>query len=314
MFCTAISNLFRYTNSAHQRYWRVLKFKFMWRPIAFLGTSVVTYIFFAANELFAVNINKAPGTFAWDDAVADVLEQMTLRVSFCFLEKLFISYIAVHYHYRGDNVKIPRIKDLQNALIALYDASVFPHPPHREPFAEEDLLIRNAKEASTTQAVSGSLANYLARLGIDGYKMTSLFGSFISAEPNAHWLRPASTYAVTERALGAADIWLSFAAEGKPGRAVDDIIEVLGPYRKSEPVAIFKTLNDNNSPDIRVEEFVGIVTEGGRTRHQVYKNMENMDHCINTFDWFCLLTLASVMISFVSKPGRCVFYYRETEG
>ncbi|KAK6217117.1 hypothetical protein QIS74_07231 [Colletotrichum tabaci] len=298
----------RYTNSAHQRYWRVLKF--MRRPIAFLGTTVVTYIFFAAcineNELLAVNINKAPDTFAWDDAVADVLEQLTLWVSFYFLEKLFISYIAVHYHYRGDNVKIARTKDLQNALIALYDASVFLHPPHREPFAEEDMLIRNARGDSHDPG-RVRVSSYLARLGIDGYKMTSLFGNFISAEPNAHWLRPASTYSVIERAWAnpasaaalARRIWLSLVAEGKPDLTVDDIIEVLGPYRKHEAVAIFKTLNENNSPDIRVEEFVGIVTEGGRTRHQVYKNMENMDHCINTFDWFCLLILASVMIFFI---------------
>ncbi|KAK1572789.1 putative serine/threonine-protein kinase [Colletotrichum navitas] len=298
----------RYLNSAHQRYWRV--FKFMRRPIAFLGTTLVTYIFFAAcineNELLAVNINKAQDTFAWDDVVADVLEQLTLWVCFYFIEKLFISYIMIHYHYRADNVKLKRTKDLQNALINLYDASVFLHPPHSGTFAEEDILIRNAKgDANGSGRVR--VSSYLARLGIDGYKMTSLFGNFISAEPNAHWLRPASTYAVIERswaspvsavALGRR-IWLSLVAQGRPGLTVDDIIEVLGPYRRDEAVRIFKALNENNSPDIRIEEFVGMVTEGGKTRHDIYRNMDSMDHCINTFDWFCLLILAGVMIFFI---------------
>ncbi|GKT67763.1 mechanosensitive ion channel [Colletotrichum tofieldiae] len=304
----------RYTNSAHQRYWRV--FKFMRRPIAFLGTTIVTYIFFAAcineNELLAVNINKAPDTFAWDDVIADILEQLTLWICFYFLEKLFISYITIHYHYRGDNAKLTRTKDLHNALVALYDASVFLHPPHRGIFAEEDMFIRNAKgDAHASGRVR--VSSYLARLGIDGYKMTSLFGNFLSAEPSAHWLRPASTYAVIERSWSnqvsaaalARRIWLSLVAKGRAGLTVDDIIEVLGPYRKDEAIKIFRTLNENNSPDIRIEEFIGIVTEGGKTRHDIYRNMNNMDHCINTFDWFCLLLLAAVMIFFI----RIVFVF-----
>ncbi|KZL71182.1 mechanosensitive ion channel [Colletotrichum tofieldiae] len=304
----------RYTNSAHQRYWRV--FKFMRRPIAFLGTTIVTYIFFAAcineNELLAVNINKAPDTFAWDDVIADILEQLTLWICFYFLEKLFISYITIHYHYRGDNAKLTRTKDLHNALVALYDASVFLHPPHRGIFAEEDMFIRNAKgDAHASGRVR--VSSYLARLGIDGYKMTSLFSNFLSAEPSAHWLRPASTYAVIERSWSnqvsaaalARRIWLSLVAKGRAGLTVDDIIEVLGPYRKDEAIKIFRTLNENNSPDIRIEEFIGIVTEGGKTRHDIYRNMNNMDHCINTFDWFCLLLLAAVMIFFI----RIVFVF-----
>ncbi|OHW93880.1 serine threonine-protein kinase [Colletotrichum incanum] len=296
------------------RYWRV--FKFMRRPIAFLGTTVVTYIFFAAcineNELLAVNINKVPDIFAWDDVIADILEQLTLWVCFYFFEKLFISYITIHYHYRGDNVKLTRTKNLHNALVTLYDVSVFLHPPHRGLFAEEDLFIRNAKgDAHASGRVR--VSSYLARLGIDGYKMTSLFGNFISAEPNAHWVRPASTYAVIERSWAnpvsaaalARRIWLPLVAKGRVGLTVDDIIEVLGPYRRDEAIKIFQTLNENNSPDIRMEEFVGIVTEGGKTRHDIYRNMNNMDHCINTFDWFCLLLLAAVMIFFI----RIVFVF-----
>ncbi|EQB54017.1 mechanosensitive ion channel [Colletotrichum gloeosporioides Cg-14] len=298
----------RYTNPSHQKYWRA--FKFMRRPIAFLGTTLVTYIFFAAcivdNNLLAVNINKPADAFWWDDVVADVFQQLILWVCFYFIEKIFITYITIHYHYRGDNVKLTRTRELQNALITLYDASVYLHPPHRTLFAREDMLIRNAKgdaHASGRTRVS----SYLARMGIDGYKMTSLFGNFISDDPNAHWLRPASTYAVIERAWAspvsaealARRIWLPLVAEGKSGLTANDIIDVLGPYRKEEAIRIFKTVNENNSPDIRIEEFIGIVTEGGKTRHNIYRNMTNMDHCINTFDWFLLLILAAVMIFFI---------------
>ncbi|KAL0932552.1 serine threonine protein kinase [Colletotrichum truncatum] len=298
----------RYTNPAQQKYWRVLKS--MRRPTAFLGTTIITYVFFAAcisnNELLAVNINKPPDAFWWDDVVADILEQMTLWIGFYFIEKLFISYVTVHYHYRADNHRIARTKDIHNALITLYDASVYLHPPHNGAFAEEDMLIRNAKgnaEASSRIRVS----SYLSRMGIDGYKLTSLFGNFISDEPNAHWLRPASSYAVIERAWAnpvsaaalARRIWLSLVAEGKSGLTAKDIIEVLGPYRRDEAIRTFKTFNENNSPDIHIEEFVGIVTEGGKTRHDIYRNMINMDHCINTFDWFLLLILAAVMTFFI---------------
>lgn len=307
----------------------------MRRPIAFLGTTLVTYIFFAAvchffncilavievhrltlillqcivdNNLLAVNINKPADAFWWDDVVADVFQQLILWVCFYFIEKIFITYITIHYHYRGDNVKLTRTRELQNALITLYDASVYLHPPYRTLFAREDMLIRNAKgdaHASGRTRVS----SYLARMGIDGYKMMSLFGNFISDDPNAHWLRPASTYAVIERSWAspvsaealARRIWLPLVAEGKSGLTANDIIDVLGPYRKEEAIRIFKTVNENNSPDIRIEEFIGIVTEGGKTRHNIYRNMTNMDHCINTFDWFLLLILAAVMIFFISE-------------
>ncbi|TDZ16019.1 Mechanosensitive ion channel protein Msy2 [Colletotrichum orbiculare MAFF 240422] len=298
----------RYTNSAQQRYWRVLKF--LRRPIAFLGTTLVTFIFFAAciseNELLAVNANKGPDDFGWDDAIAYVLQIATLWVVFYALEKVMISYVTVHYHYRGNNSKLARTKHLHNALITLYDASTYLHPPHRGMFDEEDTLIRNAKgDAYGSGRVR--VTSYLARLGIDGYKMTSLFGNFISDDPQAHWLRPASTYSTIERAWAnpvsaealARRIWLSLAAEGRPGLTADDIGEVLGPYRKDEAVAIFKTLKDDSSSDIRIEEFIGIVTDGGKTRHDIYRNMDSMDHCLNTFDWFCLLILAAVMIFFI---------------
>ncbi|OLN85999.1 putative MscS family protein C1183.11-like protein 3 [Colletotrichum chlorophyti] len=258
------------------------------------------------NELLAVNVNKDPDTLAWDDVLADVLEQAALWVAFYFVEKLMISYISVHYHYRNNQAKLTHTKEVHNALIALYDASVYLHPIHSGAFDEEDIFIRNAK-GDMHSSGRARVTSYLARLGIDGYKMTNLFGNFISDDPSAHWLRPASSYSVVERSWAdpksatalARRIWLSLAAKGSPGLTVDDLCEVLGPYRKAEAAKIFKTLNENQSHDIRLEDFIGIVTEAGKSRHDIYRNISSMDHCINTFDWFCLFIIAAVMIFFI---------------
>ncbi|KAK1656704.1 putative serine/threonine-protein kinase [Colletotrichum godetiae] len=298
----------RYINSSHQRYWRILKF--MRRPICFLGTTIVTFIFFAAcintNELLAVNVNKDPNTFAWDDVVADILEQATLWVAFYFVEKLLISYISVHYHYRANHSKLTRTKDIQNALITLFDASTYLHPVHCGTFDEEDMVIRNANGGSHKQQRT-RVSSYLARLGLDGYKLVGLFGNFISDDPNAHWMRPASTYAIIERAWGNQDsasalarrIWFSCVAQDKSSLTLNDIKEILGPHRAPEATKIFTTLTEGQSHDIRLEEFTAITLEAGKTRQDIYRNINNMDHCINTFDWFCLFIIAAVMIFFI---------------
>jgi hypothetical protein len=255
-----------------------------------------------------VNINKDPRVMGWDDTIDDILEQMTLWVCFYFVEKLMILFITIHYHYRSDNVKLMHSKDIHNAFVALYDASVYLHPVNSGYFDEEDELIRNAKgDLKATARVRAT--TYLARMGIDGYKLTSLFGNFVSDDPKNHWLRPSSSYATVERALSnphsaaalAKRIWMSFVVSGKKSLKAEDIAEVMGPFRKSEAKAIFKVLDENESGDIQLEELVGIAAESGRIRHNIYRNMHDIDHCINTFDWIALLILAMVMVFFICK-------------
>jgi len=95
---------------------------------------------------------------------------------------------------------------------------------------------------------------------------------------------------------------LSLVASGNTALTESDIAEVLGPDREKEAAEIFNTLDENDSGDIQMEEFVGIVTEAGKTRHNVYRTIADMDHCINTFDWLCLIIIAVVMIFFIGKP------------
>lgn len=229
-------------------------------------------------------------------------------MAFYLIEKVAISYIAVHYHYRRASSTLERAKNIQNALITLYEASVYLHPANGGNFTEEDDIIRNAKgemKASARVRVS----SYLARLGLDGYKFVSLFGNFISDDPNAHWLRPGSSYAIIERAWAnptaaaalAKRIWLSLVPRGKYQLTENDITEVLGLDRAAEAKTIFNTLDKNDTGEISLDDFVGMVTEAGKKKHNVFRTIADMDHCINTLDWFCLLIIAAVMVFFISK-------------
>lgn len=264
------------------------------------------------NPLLAVNRDKTEDDFGWDDVVDDVLEQMTLWTAFYTCEKIMILYITIHYHYRSDLNKITHSKEMHNALIKLYEASTYLYPVGCKEFAREDLLIRNAKgneKASSRVRVT----SYLARLGIDGYKLTSFFGNFIDNDPRSHWLRPSSSYATVERALDnpktaaalARRIWMALVADGSEAMTAADIAEVLGPFRKEEAAELFKVLDENESGDMRLEEMVWTVVESGRVRHTIYQSMADVDHCINTFDWVCLTILGLVMIAFICEYMDC---------
>lgn len=152
------------------------------------------------------------------------------------------------------------------------------------------------------------LSSYLARLGLDGYKFVSLFGNFISDDSDSHWLRPGSSYATIERAWAnptaaaalARRIWLSLVPRGKYGLSENDIIEILGPNRATEAKSLFKAIDANDSGHIPLDDFVGMVTEAGQKKHNIFKTIADMDHCINTLDWLFLLIIATVMIFFIS--------------
>ena len=219
-----------------------------------------------------------------------------------------IVYITVHYHYRSNLVRIEHSKDMHNALMTLYDVSVYLYPPAQGHFEEEDRIIRNATGAEHGEHRVRA-TSYLSRLGVDTYGMTDFFGNFMSpgASSKSHWLRPASTYAVVERALAnpksaaalAKRIWMSLVVVGKESMCQEDIAEVLGPFRRDEAEQIFKVLDENESGDIQLDEMVWTVVEAGRIRHAIFQNMHDIDHCINTFDWVALAILGTVMVFFI---------------
>jgi small-conductance mechanosensitive channel len=258
------------------------------------------------RDNLAISYDKTPEELVWIDIIDDFLQQGTLWVWFYFAEKLGILYITIHYHSRSDLGRISKSKDMHNALMALYEASTYLYPVGTPEFAEEDIIIGNATGQEHGE-YRVRATRYLSRLGIDTYAMTSFFGNFMSGDPRSHWLRPASTYAIVERATAnpksaaalGRRIWMSLVPVGKEVLTAQDIAEVLGPFRKEEATKYFTILDEGEIGDIRLDEMEWTVAEAGRTRHNIYKSMHAADHCINTFDWVMLAALAAVMIYFI---------------
>jgi hypothetical protein len=227
----------------------------------------------------------------WMDVIDDVLQQGTLWAYFYFLEKIVMLYITVHFHSRSDMGRIEKSKNMHNALIALYDASTYLYPVGTPEFHDIDTIIGNATGAEHGE-YRVRATRYLARLGIDTYGMTSFFGNFLDGDPKSHWLRPASSYAVVERAIAnpksahalARRIWMSLVPVGRDALTAQDIAEVLGPFRKEEAENYFKILDEGELGDIRLSEMEWTVAEAGRVRNNIYRSMHAADHCINTFD------------------------------
>ena len=80
---------------------------------------------------------------------------------------------------------------------------------------------------------------------------------------------------------------------------VDAIVGALGSFRRKEAVDYFKTLDENESNDVRLEEMVWTVVEAGRVRRAIYRGMADMDHCLNTLEWVTLIFIGLIMAFFI---------------
>lgn len=257
------------------------------------------------NEQLSVDLNLQPNTWTWEDTVYDILEQIIFWVVGYNLEKVGILYISIHYHYRADQTRNTHSKQMHKSLVTLYEASVYLHPVDGPAFAIEDAAIRGSRTIVAGGEPSHLTAGkFLGRLGFGKRGIARFFGSFDEA---SHWLNPHSSYGVVERALShpksasalATRIWRSIALSSNEVMTAEDVAEVLGPYRREEALECFKVLDENESKDIRHDEFVWTVIEAGRVRGAIYDSMAAIHHCINTLDWIALITLAVVMIFFI---------------
>lgn len=272
-------------------------------PLAVPNTPQLIYF---NRESLAKAYDMKPEDLVWINMIENFLQQGCLWVWFYSVEKMVILYITIHYHSRTDLGRITRSKDLQNALMGLYEASIYLYPVGSAEFSEEDVMIGNATGAEHGE-YRVRATRYLSRLGIDTYGLTSFFGNFLSSDPNSHWLRPASSYAVVERAIAnpksaealGRRIWMSLVPVGKETLTAQDIAEVMGPFRKEEAEGYFNILDEGQIGDIRLEEMEWAVAEAGRTRNNIYRAMHAADHCINTFDWVLLACLAGIMVYFI---------------
>jgi hypothetical protein len=249
---------------------------------------------------------KDPNYFYWDDIIYDVLQQTVFWMVGYLLIRILVLYISIHYHYRSDQVQNTHSKEMHQALVTLYEASIYLHPVNSRHFVLEDSVIRNSSGSGTESTSRKGASELLRKVGMDGHSIAHFFGHFKSQQ-HSHWLHPGAPYAVVERALShpksaaalAKRIWMSLVVQGKEALSAEDIAEVLGPYRRDEALDIFKIIDENESGDIRLEEMVWTVVEAGRIRHNIYRTMADINHCINTFDWIALLLLAGLMIFFI---------------
>ncbi|KAJ4305991.1 hypothetical protein N0V88_000782 [Collariella sp. IMI 366227] len=246
-------------------------FPFIFRFVARCLCLAATRLIFYNRDNLAISYDKAADQLMWIDIIEDFLQQGILWVWFYFIEKIAILYIT-------------------NALMALYDASTYLYPVKTPEFAEEDMMIGNATGSEHGQHCVRA-TRCLSRLGVDTNGLTSFFGNFLQIERAI--ANPKSAAALGRR------IWMSLVPVGKESLTAQDIAEILGPFQKEEAAEYFKTIDEGEIGDIRLEEMEWTATEAGRIRNNIYKSMHQAHHCINTFDWVMLASLAGVMIYFI---------------
>lgn len=241
----------------------------------------------------------------------DALQTIFLLWAGAYLiEKVVIVYICLHYHYRSDKNRITRSKEVQKALVALYETSLYHYPLFGRFTAEDSIIHGFDQSGNQTQG-----SKPVQKTAIFGRKIPHAFGHIIGSDSDSHFWRPDADYATVERALEhptsaaalAKRLWVSLCCQGKTALTVDDIAEAFGPHRKEEAEECFRILDENHNGDIRLNEFVPSVVEAGRIRHDIYRSMSDIDHAINTFDWVMIIAIAFAMIFYICKPCKISF-------
>jgi hypothetical protein len=286
-------------------------------PFTTFGATIACYTSFTIlindNYLLAGAYKVDPTRKTWDNIIDDILEQITFWVVLYLGEKIVVIYIAVHYHYRSDRKRNMKSKEIHVALATLYSVSISTYPLNSPHFVVEDTIIRNPNSKVTLgESSSEDVERFLRRIGYGKIRTAAFLGNFKN-ENESHWLAHGSAYAVVERALGnpksaaalATRLWKSFVAKDEDVLRVEDVTETLGPYRQNVALEIFKTLNESESREIRLEEMVWTVVEAGRVRQAIYKSMADMNDCMNTLEWINLLFIALVMTFFILVSCKC---------
>lgn len=214
-----------------------------------------------------------PSKMPWHRIVNDLLTTLMLWAICFFVEKMFITFIAVHYHYRADGKRIEGQKKMRKALSTLYDASIGLFESGHEQFREEDKLIC-IKFSQKLQFFKGKKSTYIVDKALEDVR---------------------SSAALAKR------IWLSLVPEGRDVLTADDIVEVIKSHRRSEAEECFAAIDINHNGDLTLNEMVLTVMEMGRARRAVYQGMLDIDRALQSLDWILLVVLTMVMGIFVSR-------------
>ncbi|KAI5361039.1 putative EF-hand domain, mechanosensitive ion channel MscS, LSM domain superfamily [Septoria linicola] len=293
-------------------------------PLSLVGWAVTSLATFKPlmtnnpyNRKVAFALNTGSGT--WIDIVQKILAASVVCTLVFLGEKFIIQLISINYHAKQFNSRIRDSKRQVYMLGLLYDASTAIFPQYCREFAEEDYEIADAiniaqlggkkkKKAHHRRSGSATPMRMLQTVGRVGDKVTSAFGNVASEITGKAVFNPNSSHSIVVEALEkrrtsealARRIWMSLVVEGNEELSEDDIIEVMGPERRSEAEEAYEALDRDGNGDISLDEMIQTVVEWGRERKAIATSMVDVAQAISVLDrMLCTVVLVAVVFIFV---------------
>ncbi len=144
-------------------------------------------------------------------------------------------------------------------------------------------------------------------------KVTSIFGHVAQEVTGKQVFNPNSAHSIVIEALEknrtaealAKRIWMSFVVEGRDALLPEDVIDVMGPQRKTEAEEAFWAFDQDGNGDVSLDEFILTVTQWGRDRKSIASSMHDVDQAINVLDqllvFIVLVITVLVFVAFLNS-------------
>jgi hypothetical protein len=257
--------------------------------------------------LYVSKIDPADKKFDWSDIVDELLTLLLMWSVMFTIEKCAMLYITLHYHYRSEENAIMKSKRVRKALTVMYEASTKLHRPFDKQFLSEDAMIRDF--FGTQDEVHAEANQFLAKVGAKGSSAISKVGRMINNNNRSRWFKTASNLAIVDRALEhqrtaaalAKRIWMSLVPQGSQYLTANDLVEVLGAYRRVEAEEAFAMLDDNEHGNLTLQEMVLTVLEVSRQRNAIYQGMHDINRVVNSLDWVFIVIITATLAIFARK-------------
>ncbi|KAH8693650.1 hypothetical protein BGW36DRAFT_383455 [Talaromyces proteolyticus] len=269
----------------------------------------VTYQIVTIDGFTYDDHNSKQTLFLAQDIIENVLFNIILWAALWFIEKCVILYISIHYNSRSNFGQLEYCKEVVQALVTLYDASIRLHPVNHYAFDTDDAAIIYSQPARREGRSGGRVRDISNMLDIGTQHFTSALGYVVNSSEESHWLVPRSSYAFVLRAIDnpttaralANRIWMALASEERDVLTLEDIKKALAPqqFGYDDPEYLFRLVDESENGNIRQDEFVSTVVGIGKMRRNTYEAIADVSHALNTFDWVLCIILALSMVFFI---------------
>ncbi|KAF2167035.1 hypothetical protein M409DRAFT_22473 [Zasmidium cellare ATCC 36951] len=255
----------------------------------------------------------------WVDIVQKILAAAVVSTLVFLAERFFIQLISINYHRKQFNSRIKDSKRQVFILTLLYEASRTLFPPYCNEFAEEDYIISDQLQLSALggkgkagqhhRSGSATPMRFIHNIGRLGDQVTSAFGNVASEITGKEVFNPNGAHSVVVTALEkkrtsealARRIWMSLVVEGRESLLDEDIVDVLGPERKTEAEEAYWALDRDGNGDISLDEMIMTIVEWGRERKAIASSMVDVAQAINVLDrLLCTIVLVAVVFIFIA--------------